>query len=792
MIDSRENLQVKPKDEMVYYLQQHSTILSQISQQLSSITPQVSIPSAPPPPFPKFNPTASDIRINVSWFMALIFSLFAALLAILVQQWVRDYMHVFQRYSDPLKGARLRQYLHEGSERWYMPRVAEAVPGLLHISLFLFFAGLVDSLLNINTKVGLSAAIPIGIGVVLYIFTIFAPIIYPQSPYQNSFSGVIWYLFQKLHGRRYRDRESNGERKPVSPNMAEGRMQLAMEKTEERQGRDVKAIRWLIDNLTEDTEMEQFLMAIPGSFNTEWGVEVWKKVGNTIGDKSDGRYQNEPVVGPSVDTTVPTSAMPLVIQPSYSRSAFGSIIQLVRKATSHHRPTVPNDVTALQFPNVIPHPAVPVIGKGAMHELSSRVARSLEACKNRGRFAKDDWRRLTRACIETTASLVFNADASFVWFGDIAKLLGDIGVSEKPRELWLAGMDQLFVMHWTCLSLVAIPQILEGDRQVRDNAGSAVESFSGEDDASDIDAQALAGAQNIDQRLENARESLYYISDALCKTENLAEAEETLRNHESEISDMEKKNIHVEAEHLGNVDRWISATQSSIAHQIISQIPGVLNSLDPISITFGQFVEHFRDPRKLQFIRPGQTLKCLYSAVPTLRNILDGQGDANAYEELRNDLRELHIGMFSWQENELQRQLWRLQDLRDGCGFAFTVELFFLALEQLLSTFSSKHFHSALYTGTFRAITSDWNKHKNSHGTRKLLLGFALSRSYDFQDAYPDYIVNEFLELMGKIFKGQEHVHIDDAVQQLNSFKIYTAEAFWGRLSSVITSARAL
>ncbi|KAI0277490.1 hypothetical protein BGY98DRAFT_918201, partial [Russula aff. rugulosa BPL654] len=185
VIDSRQNLQVKPKDEMVYYLQQHSTILSQISQQLSSIAPQVSIPSTPPQPFPKFSPAAPDIRINVFWFMALIFSLTAALLAILVQQWVRDYMHVFQRYSDPLKSARLRQYLHEGSERWHMPRVADAIPGLLHISLFLFFAGLVDSLLHINTTVGLYAAIPIGIGVLLYIFTIFAPIIYPQSPYQS-------------------------------------------------------------------------------------------------------------------------------------------------------------------------------------------------------------------------------------------------------------------------------------------------------------------------------------------------------------------------------------------------------------------------------------------------------------------------------------------------------------------------------------------------------------------------------------------------------------------------------
>ena len=762
MIDSKANLQVKPQDQMVYYLNQHSTILFQISQQLSSIAPQVLIPSTPPSPFPKFSPTASDIRINVFWFMALIFSLSAALLAILVQQWVRDYMHVFQRYSDPLKSARLRQFLNEGSEGWYMPTLAEAVPGLLHMSLFLFFAGLVDSLLKINTTVGLSATIPIGIGVLLYIFTIFAPIIYPQSPYQSSFSGVIWYLFQKLHGRQYRDRGSNGGRKPVSSNMAEGQMQLAMEETEERKDRDVQAIQWLIENMTEDTEMEQLLVAIPGSFNTEWGVEVWKKVGNTIEDKSKDQTQNEPVVGLVVDTIVPTNATLLV----------------------DHRPT---HVTPLPPPIVIPDPAIAQIGKCVVHELSARVTRSLEACKNRGGFAKDDWRKRTRACIETTASLVFGANAKFAWFGDIGKLLGDIGLSETPRELSLAGTDQVFVGRWTCLSLVAIQQILESDWLVRDYAASAVESFAEEDDASD--SQALAGAQKIDKTLKSARECLYKLFEALRTTENLTEVKDILRNHVSEISDLENININIEAEHLGNVDQWIYATQSSIAREITSQIPGVPDELDPVHVPFSHLVEHFRDPRKLQFIRPGQTLKSLCSVVPTLRNLLKGQGDADAYKDMRKDLRELHLGMFCWQENELRRQLWRLQDLRDGCGFAFTVELFFLALKQLLSTSSKNSPRDfALYTGTFRAITSDWSKHKNSHGTRKLLLDVALSRGYDFQDEYPRYIVDEFLELTGKLFKGQEDVHIEEAVQQLNSFKEYAPKSFWDRLSNVITS----
>ncbi|KAI0279642.1 hypothetical protein BGY98DRAFT_879060, partial [Russula aff. rugulosa BPL654] len=191
IIDSKQGLKPSPADETVYYLQQHSTILSQISTQLSSISQQVSIPSTSPPPFPPFNPSISDVRVNVFWFMALAFSLLAALLAILVQQWVRNYMHAFQRYGDPLKSSRLRQYLYEGYKKWYMPMVAEAVPRFLHISLFLFFMGLGDSLLHINTKVALSTIVPISISALLYIFTTFSPIIYPQSPYQNSFSGIF-------------------------------------------------------------------------------------------------------------------------------------------------------------------------------------------------------------------------------------------------------------------------------------------------------------------------------------------------------------------------------------------------------------------------------------------------------------------------------------------------------------------------------------------------------------------------------------------------------------------------
>jgi hypothetical protein len=616
VIDSKQDLKPSPADETVYYLRQHSTILSQISVQLSSIAPQVSIPSTPPPPYPVFNPLESDVRVNVFWFVALAFSLFAALLAILVQQWVRDYMHVFQRYGDPLKSARLRQYLYEGCEKWGMPSVAEAVPEFLHVSLFLFFAGLGNSLLNINTKVALSTIVPIGVISLVYIFMTFAPIIYPHSPYQNSFSGIIRYLFQKSRGQISKVRGPDGEMKSASANMAQRRLQVAMEETVARKDRDERAIRWLIDNLTEDAEMEKFLSAIPGSFNTDWGTEVWRRVGE------HHQNQHEPVASPHRETTA--------LRPI--RSILRPIIHLVRKPTPRHTLTLATTRSPVPRPsNVHSHSTTAHIrGENILHELGTRVARSVETCKNHKLFANNDglWRKRTRACIEATASLVCCANAKLAWFGDISQLLGDIGSFEKIRELSSSGTDQLFVMRWTCLSLVAIRPIPENNVILQYRATGTMISFAEEDDTGNNDA--LASAQKIDDTLKKARECLNQLFSVLPETGDLPEeVKKILRGHESQLSELDR--INTEADRLSRVDYGISVIQDAInhdSHQIISQLPGLLDNFDlhyQALISFSRLVELSRDPRKLQFIRPGQTLKSMCSPSLTLRNIIEGQ-----------------------------------------------------------------------------------------------------------------------------------------------------------------------
>ena len=645
---------------MIYYLQQNVAMLDQISHQIASISPQVSIPSTLPPSFPSFKPLSSDIRVNVFWFMALIFSLTAALLATLVQQWVRNYMHVFHQFSDSLKSARLRQYLHDGLEGWHMPLIAEAVPALLHVSLFLFFMGLCDFVLNINTTVGLSTTIPIGITGLVYILTIFAPVIDPQSPYQNSFSRLFWYPIQKLGYRRYEDRDSRGElvSRTVSLDIAEGQMQLATEETENRMGRDERAIRWLVSNMTEDAEMGEFVIAIPGSFDTEWGEEVWKKVSNTIEDEDNGGSRNELVVGTATDTNAPDS-MPLIVRPSRIQSVLHPIIRLVKTCT-------PNDFRAdlvppppARQPNVHRHSDTALLRQDIIPELTARVAHLWETCMYRDLFASDElWRRRRRACVETTACLVFVAGADLRQFGEISWLLCDIGRDQKTRESPLVGKGGLFVTRWTCLSLVVIRPILESNEWIRTKAQSAYETMlerayhnrNGNE-------QALARVQKAIETFDEALRDLTASSSELRPGESQIKEQviEMLQNHESQISEL--ASIDIDDFDLRSVDDSISYVQGHMGlytHGIINRhLPGVkFDDFDTEPVDFSTLVELFRYPRSFQFIFPRRNLDRIRTVARTFKDILAGQWDdrVDAFREILKNLREF-LGTPHWEED---------------------------------------------------------------------------------------------------------------------------------------------
>jgi hypothetical protein len=785
---------------MVFYQQQHLVLLAQISEQISSIAPQVSIPSTPLPSY-NFSPNASDVRVNAFWFMSLIFSLSAALLATLVQQWVRDYMHVFQRYSNPLKCARLRQYLYEGVEGWYMPRVATSVPGLLHVSLFLFFVGLGDFLLSVYTPVGVATISLITICGLLYIFSMFAPVINPQSPFRNPFSGLIWYLKQKVHPRHYLDRASGGTLKAVSPNMSEGQMQLAMEEGDGRKDRDVRAIQWLIHNRTEDDEMESFAMAIPGTFNSKWGIDVWKKA-----SEANSRPDN-PTVGPQSDADLSISIPPHHYSPHFQRTSHlrGLLRSLGRIFGIRIANGTPHDVMATRlmprlssYSQALADP--PDHGDLVIYDLCERLRHLAGTCDNYSIFTnKELWLKRARGCIETAASLVFCADIEPELFGDLERLL--IPLHEATSGIQTApGSDGLFVARLDCLSFVILNRGMENHDGIKLNARAAINAlsrFGMEDDGGqssdsddDEDKNALKNARIMDDYFKSAKQFCLSELRELFRPSGVETTEEQVRealarDHEADISMLERITLAVTADQEANIDTAISKVNDSIidfSDELVGWLRGA--DFDVLAETgLAQPIKFFNPVAERAFFYPQfiylhQRLRLLCSYSSKLRDIINGQGDG-AYQEMVESLGTLwsesdnHDCSGVHQQHLMERQLYRLQDWRDGGGFGFWVELSFPVVHQILKIPLSSDAHFSLIIGLFKTITYNWRQHKHSIGTQRVILNIICDMAiYDrgpLSDLiFPSYLIDELLVLVDNMMDGQSGSHIDASLKELD------------------------
>ncbi|KAH9956666.1 hypothetical protein BGW80DRAFT_1213327, partial [Lactifluus volemus] len=135
---SVQDLKPNPQDTTAFYL---ANIYQLLADQNISIS-RASILATPVQP-PVFSPPNSSVLVNSLWFLSLVISLTSALLATMLQQWARRYLTITQppRYS-PHKRASIRAFFANGVEKFHLPWSVEALPALLHLSLFLFFTGL--------------------------------------------------------------------------------------------------------------------------------------------------------------------------------------------------------------------------------------------------------------------------------------------------------------------------------------------------------------------------------------------------------------------------------------------------------------------------------------------------------------------------------------------------------------------------------------------------------------------------------------------------------------------------
>ncbi|KAJ7467690.1 hypothetical protein FB451DRAFT_1092824, partial [Mycena latifolia] len=157
-------------------------LLEQISRQLDQSSNAKPAASAP------FTASPASLACNTLWFLSLGLSLSCALIATLVEQWSRDFIQRTEMRPSPIIRARIFSYLYFGMQRFGMHTMVEFIPLLLHVSLLLFFAGLVAFLLPVNPVVMGVAAVLLGFISATYLYLTVLPIISSDSPYRTPLS----------------------------------------------------------------------------------------------------------------------------------------------------------------------------------------------------------------------------------------------------------------------------------------------------------------------------------------------------------------------------------------------------------------------------------------------------------------------------------------------------------------------------------------------------------------------------------------------------------------------------
>ncbi|KAN0116055.1 hypothetical protein V8E52_006361, partial [Russula decolorans] len=132
-----QDLRPNSQDTSSFYLGNIYQVLADPNATRASLP----LPVLTPPPF---SPPRYAIWVNSLWFLSLVISLSCALLATSLHQWARRYIRLTQpARCSPEKRARMRAFFADGLDNMHVPWAVEGLPTLLHLSLFLFFGGLV-------------------------------------------------------------------------------------------------------------------------------------------------------------------------------------------------------------------------------------------------------------------------------------------------------------------------------------------------------------------------------------------------------------------------------------------------------------------------------------------------------------------------------------------------------------------------------------------------------------------------------------------------------------------------
>ncbi|KAG8718025.1 hypothetical protein FRC08_006114 [Ceratobasidium sp. 394] len=138
---------------------------------------------------PSFSPSRSAVIVNILWILSLSLSVAVSLVAMLAKGWCYKFMS--GRSGPAYEQGRRRQQKWNGIERWKMMNILTYLPGVMHIALLLFSAGLCLYLWDINTAVAIPVIAVTGSVALVYICATVLPSLDPFCPYGTPAAAVF-------------------------------------------------------------------------------------------------------------------------------------------------------------------------------------------------------------------------------------------------------------------------------------------------------------------------------------------------------------------------------------------------------------------------------------------------------------------------------------------------------------------------------------------------------------------------------------------------------------------------
>ncbi|TFY54950.1 hypothetical protein EVJ58_g8557 [Rhodofomes roseus] len=160
-----------------------------LALQSNGSTGNITTGAIPSPNARAFAPQPYAVRVNAVWFASLVVSVSVSFLAILAKQWLFD---ISERLDpSPETCGRQHQYRFHNIRTWRLTAILASLPVLLHISLLLFFTGLIDMLWAVNETVGAVVTSLVGVTVVIYVGTHMLSLLFRTCPYKSSVTTAI-------------------------------------------------------------------------------------------------------------------------------------------------------------------------------------------------------------------------------------------------------------------------------------------------------------------------------------------------------------------------------------------------------------------------------------------------------------------------------------------------------------------------------------------------------------------------------------------------------------------------